>query len=97
MRTVETNKFNLDWIIDLVKVQEPDRTDIIEALADCKNGKWESQAYVYYINPKNANQPGADWQFQENIVLEHEKEGTIVIDFLKDGKVGEIEFVKYIK
>jgi hypothetical protein len=42
------------------------------------------------------NKKGAEWQFDENIVLEHDKLGTIVIDFLKDKRIGGIEFVKFI-
>ncbi len=81
----------------MVKEQEPDRVDINDALANCKDGNWESRAYVFFVSPKNANQPGSDWQFKENIVLEHEKVRTIVIDYLKSGKIGGIEFVKYIR
>lgn len=88
--------FNPQWIIDMVKEQEPDRLDVIDALEKCVKGKWESRAYIHFVSPKNANQEGSDWQFDENIVLEHDTEGTVVIDLLKSGKIGGIEFVKYI-
>lgn len=77
-------------------LKEPERLDVINALEKCRKGKWESRAYIYFVSPQNANQEGADWQFGENIVLEHDTEGTIVIDLLKNGKIGGIEFVKYI-
>lgn len=89
--------FNSQWIVELVKKQEPERLDIIEALEKCTKGKWESRAYIYFVSQKNANQKGAEWQFKENIVLEHKKIGTIVLDVLKDGRIGGIEFVKYIR
>ena len=93
-----TNKdFKPNWIIELVKEQEPDRLDVIDALLKCTNGIWESRAYIYFVSQKNVNQKGAEWQFKENIVLEHKKVGTIVLDVLKDGRIGGIEFVKYIR
>lgn len=88
--------FNPQWVIDLVKEQKPDRLDVIDALEKGIKGKWESRAYINFVSTKNANQEGSEWQFKENIVLEHDTEGTIVIDLLKNGKIGGIEFVKYI-
>jgi uncharacterized protein YuzE len=97
METQSQVDFKPQWIIELVRQQEPSRLDVIEALSKCTNGRWESKAYVYFVDATNANQPGAEWQFDENIVIEHDTEGTIVIDFLKSGKIGGIEFVKYIQ
>jgi hypothetical protein len=48
------------------------------------------------VNSEKPNQKGSEWQFDENIILEHETEGTIVLDVLKDGRIGGIEFVSQI-
>lgn len=88
--------FDPEWIIELARAQVSDRTDIIETLEQCRKGTWESRAYIHFVSQKNANQPNSEWQFEENIVLEHPKKGTIVLDVLKDKKIGGIEFVSLI-
>jgi hypothetical protein len=89
-----TEPVNIKEIIQLVRQQEPNRQDIISALANVVGGHWEDKAYYRFVDSKNANQEGAEWQFDENIVLEHETLGTIVIDYLKDRRIGGIEFLK---
>ena len=44
-----------------------------------------------------SNELDSDWQFDENVVLEHEEEGTIVLDVFKNGKIGGIELLSQIK
>lgn len=88
--------FDIEWIIDLIKEQEPDRTDLIEQLKKSDRKKWIRQPYIHFISGARPNQPGSEWQFEENIVLEHKSEGTIVLDILKDGRIGGIEFVNQI-
>ena len=88
--------FDIEWIIDLIKEQEPDRTDLVKQLENSDKKKWIRQPYIHFVSGARPNQPGSEWQFEENIVLEHESEGTIVIDILKDGRIGGIEFVNQI-
>jgi hypothetical protein len=59
--------------------------------------EWESRAYVHYVSRQNPNQPGSQWQFHTNVVLHHEKLGMVVLDILKDNRLGGIEFVDRIK
>lgn len=87
---------NIQEIIELVRQQEPDRQDIIIALQNCKDGRWTSNGYYQFVDSKNANQIGSEWQFDENIVLEPEYKGDIVLDLLKDGRIGGIEFMDLI-
>ena len=89
-----TDHLNIDEIIDLVRQQAPNRQDIINALTNSSGGHWKSKAYYNFVDSKNANQKGAEWQFDENIVLESETLGTLVIDYLKDKRIGGIEFLK---
>jgi uncharacterized protein YuzE len=88
--------FDIDWIIELIKEQEPNRLDIIEQLRKVDRKKWIGQPYIYFVSAERPNQPGSQWQFAENIVLEHTTEGTIILDILKDGRIGGIEFINQI-
>ena len=90
------SKFKIELIIDLVKEQEPKRTDLIEQLENSEIKEWFRQAYVHFVSGFRPNQPGSEWQFEECIELEHPTEGTIVLDILKDGRIGGIEFLNYI-
>jgi uncharacterized protein YuzE len=91
------NLLNIEMIIKLVEQQEPDRQDLIIALRNCKNGKWTSNGYYQFVDSNNANQIGYKWQFDENVVLEQENKGDIVLDILKDGSIGGIEFIDQIE
>ncbi len=88
--------FDIEWIIELIKEQEPERLDLIQELKKLDIKKWIRQPYIYFVSTEKPNQPGSEWQFDENIVLEHETEGTIVLDILKDGRIGGIEFLNQI-
>ncbi len=89
--------FKIEWIIDLIKEQEPNRLDLIEQLKNSKRKEWIRQPYISFVSGKRPNLPGSEWQFEENVVLEHYREGTIVLDVLKDGRIGGIEFVSQLK
>ncbi|MBK8089626.1 MAG: hypothetical protein IPK31_17805 [Chitinophagaceae bacterium] len=93
---LKTNLLNIEEIIELVKQQEPDRKDVIEGLQKCSGGLWTSNGYFSFIDSTTANQIGAEWQFEESIVLEQENKGDIVLDLLKDGRIGGIEFIGLI-
>ena len=66
-------------------------------LLQCTGGSWESRAYVAYVSRIRPNQPGSEWQFQANVVLEHTELGTAVIDVLKGNRLGGIELVDRIE
>jgi len=85
--------FDMDDIVKLVETQEPTRIDLIIALRNCKGGHWTSEAYYQFVDSHNANQPNSDWQHDQCIVLEQKDKGDIVIDLLKEGRIGGIEFI----
>ena len=58
--------------------------------------EWIRKPYIRFVTGERPNLPGSEWQFEENVVLEHDTEGTIVLDILKDGRIGGIEFVSQI-
>lgn len=88
--------FKIEWITELLKEQEPERTDLIEQIEKIERKEWFRQAYVKFVSGFKPNQPNTEWQFEENIELEHPTEGTIILDILKDGRIGGIEFLKHI-
>lgn len=90
-------EFHIEQIIELIKEQEPERLDLIEQLEISEKKKWIRQPYIHFVSAERPNQLGSEWQFEENIVLEHETEGTIVLDVLKDGRIGGVEFVSQIR
>jgi hypothetical protein len=90
------DRIDIEEIIKLVQGQEPARQDIIAALRNCKGGHWYSSGYYNFVDSRNANQTGSEWQHDECIVLEQQNQGDIVIDLLKDGRIGGIEFIDLI-
>lgn len=87
---------DIESIIKLVEKQEPERQDLISALRNCKGGHWSSNGYYQFVNSRNPNQPGSEWQHDESVVIEQKDKGDIVIDILKDGRIGGIEFIDLI-
>lgn len=93
---MKDNYFKIEWIIDLILEQEPERKDLIEELNKIEIRSWIRQPYFNFVNGYNPNQEGSEWQFKENVVLEHETEGTIILDVLKGGRIGGVELVNQI-
>ena len=91
--------FKIEWIITLImeQEQEPERTDLIAKLQKFEWKDWIRQPYIRFVSGERPNLPDSEWQIEESIVLEHDTEGTIVLDILKDGRIGGIEFVSQIR
>ena len=83
-----TKKFDSGWLVDLAEEQYPEDIELHNALRNCKTIKGN-----HFVSPKNPNQPGAEWQFDKSITLQHPEMNDIVIDILKDGRVGSIEYL----
>ncbi|SDC02680.1 hypothetical protein [Williamwhitmania taraxaci] len=91
------DNIDIENIIKLVKEQEPDRQDIVEALRSSKGGYWSSIGYYCFVaSDIKPNKPGSNWQYDECMVIEQKEKGDIVIDLLKDGRIGGIEFIDLI-
>lgn len=87
---------DIEAIVELIRKQEPERVDLINQLRKQAKGSIDLKPYVQFVNSDKPNQEGSEWQFNENIILERETEGTIVLDVLKDGRIGGIEFIGQI-
>ncbi|TXI96964.1 MAG: hypothetical protein E6Q35_06840 [Chryseobacterium cucumeris] len=65
-------------------------------LENISPGKWHSKAYYQFVDSTHANTPGSKWIFKENIILEHPKLGTLVLDILEKDQLGGIEFYELL-
>ena len=88
--------FTPQVLVATARVQAPEYPWLPHALENCGAGVWESPAYVRYISSQNANAPGAEWQFETNVVLEHPIFGTVVVDVLTEHRLGGFEFLSRI-
>ncbi|WP_109437039.1 hypothetical protein [Aquimarina sp. AU119] len=94
---IKWEKYNPEWLAQIAEKQIPEEIEIIRSIRNCTQIYWESRAYGYFVNPKNANLPNSEWQFEQNITLQDKKEGELILDILTDKKIGGIEFMKYLK
>lgn len=94
---IKWETYNPDWLVKIAEEKFPEETDIIDSIRKCITGFWRSPAYLYFVNPQNANEPESEWQFKDNIVIDDTEEGDIVLDILKDNRIGGIEFLKHVK
>lgn len=84
------------WLVELARDQAPEHTWLPDALAACTQCCCGTTAYLYFVDPSNPNQPGAAWQFKENIILEHPIEGDLILDVLEGYRIGGIEFLSRV-
>ncbi len=85
--------FHPHMLIEAAREQAPEYAWLPEGLASCAGGEWESRAYIHYVSSRNPNKPGAEWQFETNVVLHHESLGMVVLDILKGERLGGVELV----
>jgi hypothetical protein len=80
--------FEPDHLIRLLYAQYPQRTDLLRALQLCSSGYWETQQYFDFIGTRQS----AATTIVENIVLEDQQEGKIVVDVVADGRIAGIRY-----
>jgi len=87
--------YDPSWLVHEAQLRLPDELSLHRALSKCTRAI-TTLAYIYFVSPENPNQPGAEWQFDRNVILEATCEGDLVLDVLKDGRVGGVEFLDRI-
>jgi hypothetical protein len=80
------------WLVDLAKEQHPNEPDMHTALAACTRA-YGDIPYIYFIDSKQTNKLGAEWQIGTSFSLDHPEQGELVVDRMKDGRIGGIEFL----
>ena len=88
--------YDPEWLVELAKEQLPEETWLPAALSVCTTASQESAAMIHFVNPANPNEPGSEWQFDTNLILEHPTEGDLVLDVLKGRRIGGVEFLARI-
>jgi hypothetical protein len=92
-KVINSNKeLNLQVLIELVMEEHPDRQDVILSLQNSSGGYWSNKAYYQFVDSAHANQTGAEWQHEDCLLVKV----VIVIDVLKGGRIGGIEFLNLI-
>jgi hypothetical protein len=89
---IDWETYDPTWLVELARTTRPDVPWLADVLATCVRCRVESEWYVRFVNPEGANEPEADWQFRESLLLDDPTEGNIVLDILQDGRVGGIEY-----
>lgn len=85
--------FDPTWLVEVLQRECPEETAVIEAARRCTSFLIGKSWYVTFISSAQPNQPGAEWQFDRSVVLEDTAYGEVVIDILKDGRIGGIELL----
>lgn len=81
--------YDPSWLVALARDQQPALAD---ALAACTRASVESDAYIHFVSSEGASQPGSQWQIACTVFLYDPRHGELVLDVLKDGRIGGIEF-----
>jgi len=84
------------WLVKLAKKQKPEADWFHEALTKCTEVVREETAYVGFISAERANLPGAEWQYDFSVELYCPDNGFLVVDVMKDKRIGGVEFVDNI-
>lgn len=77
----------------LARAQHPGEAWLPAALEQCTRAMKDGRAYLYFVEPDRPNEPDSAWQFERNLTLEHPREGTLVLDVLRGGRIGGVEFL----
>ncbi len=81
------------WLVEAAAREYPDQPRLAAALARCTRARWESSAYIRFVTARRADRPGAEWQFESSLMLDDTVHGTVVLDILRDGRIGGAEFL----
>jgi hypothetical protein len=90
---MQWKEYDPEWLAVLAEAQVLEERWLPDAIRKCTKCLVESKAYIHFVSPENPNQLGSDWQFEDNIILEDEKEGDLVLDILTGHRVGGVEFL----
>lgn len=88
-------KYDPSWIVKLAENQYPDDENLIEALKKCKIVVGFCECGCgdpYFIDPNSK-----EWDFDDNLELLREDDIPIILDIMKDGRVGSLEICEWGK
>lgn len=88
--------YDPSWIIKASEYRTKEYSWLANALKQCTKAKEKSEYYTYFVDKSKPNKPGSEWQFQESITIENSPEGDIILDIIKNNRVGGIEFLSKV-
>ena len=74
-------------LVALAREQHPGEAWLPAALERCTRAREDGRAYLSF----EEFEPG---EFERNLILEHPREGTLVLDVLTGGRVGGVELLR---
>ena len=86
-------KYDPSWLVEAAKYRFEEYPWLKSALLECTEAKEESDWYTYFVNGARPNKPNSEWQFQESITVEDSPEGEIIIDVIRNNRIGGIEYL----
>jgi hypothetical protein len=89
---MRTEPYNPGWLVALARRQHPEKPWLADAFARCNAVIKRAQFIIHFVDPTDANQPGAEWQFDTTLWMKDPVEGNLVVDVLKGGRIGAVEF-----
>ena len=85
--------YDPEWLVDLALRQRPADSWLADALRACTTCSTESDAYIHFVDPVRPNEPGSEWQHEACIILDDPEHGEVVLDILKNHRIGGAEFL----
>lgn len=85
--------YDPSWLVAQARRQLPEQPELADAFAACVRARGAGGPYVYFVDAARPNAPGSPWQFDRNEMLEDTEFGDVVVDVLKDGRIGAIELL----
>jgi len=92
LRLYKWRAYDPSWLVALAQEQFPQEKALHAALGKCSQASGDIP-YIHFVSPRRANKPNAEWQFARNVTLEDPKKGELILDVLKDGRIGGVEFL----
>jgi hypothetical protein len=89
-RPLPWQSFDPSWLVELAREQHPDDKALHAALAECRQAQVQP-AYIRFVSGARPNQRGSAWQFGRNVALLDPLYGEVILEVLKDGRIGGAE------
>ena len=81
------------WLVALAREQHPDDPELARALSGCTRAKHPDSAMVHFVSPRRPNESGSQWQYSHGVTLNDPEKGELILDILRDGRVGAMELL----
>ena len=80
-------KYDPSWLVELADEYKDEYPWLRGAFKECSFVRRESCYYHRFVDTSSKN-----WNFDMNVIMEDPAQGDIIVDVLKDQKIGGIEF-----